>query len=101
MKKKTVRLKYRSELAQSRPVYLCVVGANWAGASERAVGVALLRVGEGVVLHFIIPGLHVKGGWPIPVDARTSRMTCYGENALCRNQPNNERVNSVNVEPLN
>lgn len=54
------------------------MGANWAGASERAVRVALLGVGEGVVLHLIIPGLHVEGGRPIPAEARASRATCYG-----------------------
>lgn len=50
-------------------MYLCVMGANWAGASERAVGVALLRIGEGVVLNLIIPGLYVGRWRPIPVDA--------------------------------
>lgn len=44
------------------------MGANWAGASERAVGVALLRVGEGVVLHLVVPGLHVERGRPVPGD---------------------------------
>lgn len=44
------------------------MGANWAGASERAVGVALLRVGEGVVLHLVVPGLHVERGRLIPGD---------------------------------
>lgn len=45
---------------------MSVMGANWSRASERAVRVALLRVREGVVLHLIIPGLHMEGGRPIP-----------------------------------
>lgn len=38
------------------------MGTNWPGASERAVRVALLRVREAVVFHFIIPGLHMERG---------------------------------------
>lgn len=42
------------------------MSTNWAGASEGAVGVTLLRVREGVVFHFIIPGLYMERGWTIP-----------------------------------
>lgn len=42
------------------------MGANRAGASEGAIGVTLLRVREGVVLHFIVPGLHMERGRTIP-----------------------------------
>lgn len=42
------------------------MSTNWPGASERAVRVALLRVREAVVFHFIIPGLHMERGWTIP-----------------------------------
>ena len=37
------------------------MSANWSGASERAVGVALLRVGVGVVLDLVVPGLDGVG----------------------------------------
>lgn len=46
--------------------YLCVMSTNWARASEGAVGITLLWVREWVVLHFIIPGLHMERGWTIP-----------------------------------
>ena len=46
--------------------YLCVMSANWSGASERAVGVALLRVGVGVVLDLVVPGLDVEGWGLVP-----------------------------------
>ena len=42
------------------------MSTNWAGASEGAIGVTLLRVREGVVFDFIIPGLHMERGWTIP-----------------------------------
>lgn len=42
------------------------MSTNWAGAFEGAIWVALLRVREGVVFHFIIPGLHMKRRWTIP-----------------------------------
>lgn len=42
------------------------MSTNWPGASEGAIGVTLLRVREGVVFHFIIPGLHMERGWTIP-----------------------------------
>ncbi len=42
------------------------MSAHWPRASEGAVGVTLLRVREGVVFHFIIPGLHMERGWTIP-----------------------------------
>ena len=50
------------------PSYLSVVSTHGAGASEGAVGVALLRVREGVILHLIVPGLHVEGGGAMPGD---------------------------------
>lgn len=46
------------------------MSTNWAGASEGAIGVTLLRISEGVVFHFIIPGLHVGGGRAIPSEMR-------------------------------
>lgn len=42
------------------------MSTNWPGASEWAIGVTLLRVREGVVFHFIIPGLDMERGWTIP-----------------------------------
>lgn len=102
---KAWRLKYRSEAAQSGPVYLSVMGANWAGASERAVGVALLRVGEGVVLHLVVPGLHVERGRPIPGDVsendcvvRRGRFPPPPQSAARRARTTS--LARINVEPL-
>lgn len=50
--------------------YLGVVSTNWAGAFKGAIGVTLLRVGEGEILHFIVPGLHMEGGGPVPASKR-------------------------------
>lgn len=51
---------------QSHIRYLSVMCTNWAGASEGTVGITLLRVRKGVVLHFIVPGLHMERRRTIP-----------------------------------
>lgn len=51
--------------------YLCVMSANWARASEGAVGVTLLGVRVREVLYLVVPGLHVECGWTI------SEETCW------------------------
>lgn len=50
------------------------MSTNWAGASEGAVGVTLLGVREGVVLHFVVPGLHMERGRTKP--GEMSKCTC-------------------------
>lgn len=51
------------------------MSTNWAGASEGAIGVTLLRVREGVVFHLIIPGLHMERGWAMPGEMTTFQKT--------------------------
>lgn len=58
------------QMVKSGIGYLGIVSTNWAGAFEGAVGVALLRVREGEISHFIVPGLHMEGGGPIPGSKR-------------------------------
>lgn len=49
------------------------MSTDWARAFEGAVGITLLRVREGVVFHFIIPGLHMECGWTIPGEMSNKR----------------------------
>lgn len=42
------------------------MSADRAGASVGAVRVTLLRIREGEVFHFIVPGLHMERRRPIP-----------------------------------
>lgn len=69
------------QMVQTLIGYLCIVSTNWAGAFEGAVGVTLLRVWEGEVFHFIVPGLHVEGGGPIPASKRSYHRLCMRESA--------------------
>lgn len=45
------------------------MGAHGARAAIGAPGVTLVRVGVGVVLHLIVPGLHVVSWGAIPMEA--------------------------------
>ena len=66
-----------------RASYLCVMSTNWAGASERAVGVALLRVGVGEVLHLVVPGLDVEGWGLIPGETQDQGNEDSEEDTSC------------------
>lgn len=59
-------LRSHDQMVQAVIGYLGIVSTNWAWAFEGAIGVTLLRVWEGEIFHFIIPGLHVEGGGSIP-----------------------------------
>lgn len=61
-------LRRRREALGSRPgtPYLRVVGAHGPRAPLRAPGVALVGVGVGVILHLVVPRLHVEAGRAVP-----------------------------------
>lgn len=83
--------------AQSKARYLCIMGTNWPGASERAVRVALLRVREAVVFHFIIPGLHMERGWTISGHvSKNDDLVPLKTFAL---QPATQQARTANVKP--
>lgn len=42
------------------------MGTHGARAAVRAPGIALMRIGVGIVLHLIIPGLHMVGWRAVP-----------------------------------
>lgn len=64
-----------SSTHSSRVTYLRVVGAHGPRAPLRTPGVALVGIGVGIVLHLVIPGLHVEPGRAIP--AGTEQLVTF------------------------
>lgn len=65
----------QAEVTPDLQPYLCVVGAHGPRAPLWTPGVALVGVGVGVVLHLVIPGLHVEARRAIPAGA-DQLVTC-------------------------
>lgn len=61
--------------------YLCVMGAHWAVALERASGVAVAGVGEGIVLDLVVPRLYQLKDGSIP--AGRGGDLCSTEQICC------------------